>query len=74
MPTKILNVRAQGGYLIQVIINLLFILDVNECLIKKGGCDQICLNKPGSRECKCHNGYRLAPNKKTCIGNILRCV
>ena len=47
-------------------------LDINECDVNNGRCNQICINKPGSRECKCNNGYKLVSDKETCSGNILR--
>ena len=45
-------------------------LDIDECLVNKGGCSHICINKPGSYRCKCQDGYKLAANKKTCLGNV----
>ena len=43
-------------------------IDIDECATANGGCDQICVNKPGSFECKCNAGYLLADDKKTCNG------
>ena len=34
-------------------------VDVNECLNKNGGCDQRCVNSPGSFNCICNAGYEL---------------
>ncbi|XP_015790438.1 uncharacterized protein LOC107367263 isoform X1 [Tetranychus urticae] len=34
-------------------------IDINECLVKNGGCDQRCLNSPGSFNCFCNAGYEL---------------
>ncbi|GIY99818.1 neurogenic locus notch 2 [Caerostris extrusa] len=34
-------------------------LDVNECLDSNGGCDQRCINSPGSYNCLCNVGYEL---------------
>ena len=45
-----------------------FVLDIDECATGNGGCSQICVNKPGSFECKCNAGYVLADDKKTCKG------
>ena len=45
-----------------------FHLDVDECLENNGGCDQSCVNKPGTFECKCKDGYTLAADAKTCEG------
>ena len=46
----------------------LFIPDNNECATGNGGCDQICVNKPGSFECQCKEGYTLDEDGKTCLG------
>ena len=43
---------------------------MDECKKKNGGCNQICVNKPGTFECTCKVGYKLGTNKKTCSGNI----
>ena len=45
-----------------------FLLDIDECATDNGGCSQVCVNKPGSFECKCNAGYVLADDKKTCKG------
>lgn len=42
--------------------------DYPECDYDNGDCDQICVEKPGSYECKCETGYRLKPNGKECEG------
>lgn len=34
-------------------------------------CDQICSNTYGSYTCSCVNGYQLAPNGKSCLGEYL---
>ena len=46
-------------------------LDRNECETDNGGCDHKCVNKNGTFECKCNDGYKLEDDKKTCSGNIL---
>ena len=49
--------------------NLTFLyLDINECDVDKGGCNQICVNKAGSYECNCHSGYIMGSDRKTCSG------
>ena len=32
-------------------------LDIDECAINNGGCDQTCTNFKGSYLCSCENGY-----------------
>jgi hypothetical protein len=49
-------------------MNSKFVLDINECLVNNGGCEQICRNVPGSNQCTCLSGYRLSNDKKTCEG------
>lgn len=34
-------------------------IDINECSDKNGGCDQRCINSPGSYTCSCNVGYEL---------------
>ena len=43
--------------------------DVNECEIVNGGCSHLCLNKPGTYECSCFDGYQLDSDKGKCTGN-----
>jgi hypothetical protein len=41
----------------------------DQCLLNNGGCDQICYNSCGRKvQCACGIGYKLAYDKKTCIG------
>ena len=42
--------------------------DIDECAVGNGGCDHICVNKPGSFECQCKDGYELGSDGKTCEG------
>ncbi len=34
-------------------------VDIDECQKSNGGCDQICLNRPGGFNCSCKDGYDL---------------
>lgn len=43
-------------------------IDINECNTNNGGCDQICVNQPGTYHCKCNAGYTLSSNLHSCIG------
>ncbi|XP_065447834.1 growth arrest-specific protein 6 isoform X4 [Chrysemys picta bellii] len=40
--------------------------DINECSVQNGGCNQVCLNNPGSYRCSCYSGYALLKNNKIC--------
>ena len=42
---------------------------MNECDAANGGCDQTCVNIEGSFHCKCHNGFILGDDNKSCLGN-----
>ena len=48
----------------------MFLLDIDECVVDNGGCNQICINTPGSSECVCKDGYALGSDGKTCAGTI----
>ena len=41
-------------------------IDINECEVSNGGCEQICTNTIGSRVCSCRSGFR--PAGTTCQG------
>lgn len=43
-------------------------LDVNECEELNGGCQQTCVNTPGSHHCECSEGFRMHADGRTCIG------
>lgn len=43
-------------------------VDIDECSESKSGCSHICVNLPGSFECRCPAGLSLGTNKKTCSG------
>lgn len=43
-----------------------FFKDINECLNNNGGCSQECANTQGSFECRCHPGFQLGINRKSC--------
>jgi len=37
-------------------------IDTDECDILNGGCDHICINKPGTYMCDCKPGYKVFPS------------
>ena len=45
-----------------------FILDINECEINNGGCDQKCLNTAGTYQCDCFEGFIYNSTTKECKG------
>jgi fibulin 1/2 len=36
--------------------------DINECEYHNGGCEQVCINTPGSFHCSCFSGFSLYNN------------
>ena len=59
-------------------INVLYIqfpffllIDLDECLHKNGGCNQICINRPGLYQCDCRKGYTLGWTELLCSGKCL---
>ena len=59
------------SYFLTNITDVALILDgyTDICSLNNGGCDQICYNKCGRKvECACGTGYKLAYDKKTCLG------
>ena len=47
---------------------LAFYLDINECEINNGGCDQKCLNTAGTYQCDCFGGFIYNSTTKECKG------
>ena len=43
-------------------------VDVNECLVKNGGCEHNCTNLIGSYNCICNEGFELNQDGHTCNG------
>eukprot|EP00118_Oscarella_pearsei_P017771 m.178711 g.178711 ORF g.178711 m.178711 type:complete len:1251 (+) comp39187_c0_seq2:367-4119(+) len=49
--------------------------NVDECLDKNGGCEQLCVNTVSGFYCSCNVGFSLLTDKKSCIkdcGGVLR--
>ena len=46
-------------WLIFLSLNAVFFcfIDLDECAVNKGGCDQVCTNTQGSYQCSCNPGY-----------------
>ena len=51
-------------------MNNIHILDINECAVNNGGCEDFCENTPGSFKCKCtKGGWELNADGRTCFEN-----
>ncbi|BFZ01255.1 hypothetical protein BsWGS_04294 [Bradybaena similaris] len=44
----------------------IFVTDINECDLDKGGCEQFCKNTIGSYQCECEGGFSLNSDMHTC--------
>lgn len=43
-------------------------LDADECAIDNGDCAQLCINFPGSFECRCERGFEQGQDGNECTG------
>ena len=55
----------------QLAILYYILLDVDECQVNNGGCEETCINNQGSFECSCGLGRILAADGSTCLGKVL---
>ena len=44
--------------------------DIDECEVDNGGCEEMCVNTPGSYHCLCPRGFILQDDNHTCEGII----
>ena len=42
--------------------------DINECNSNNGNCEQTCVNKLGSYQCECMDGFGLQEDGRSCEG------
>lgn len=52
-------------------VSKLVFLDIDECMLDTNGCDQSCINTPGSFMCNCSEGYILNENGFSCYGESI---
>ena len=45
--------------------------DIDECKEDTDGCEQRCVNDPGTFHCDCDPGYTLRSDNKACQGEIV---
>ena len=64
MGSMLLNSCLHGEY---VVDTRLHTIDINECEISNGGCDQNCINLPGGYKCSCFDGS----DRSTCESKLL---
>ncbi|XP_067000495.2 signal peptide, CUB and EGF-like domain-containing protein 1 isoform X2 [Anabrus simplex] len=48
--------------------------DINECVVRDGGCVHNCHNTPGSYRCSCHSGFKADPDDNHNCLDIDECV
>ena len=41
--------------------------DIDECVDGNGGCDEECVNKPGTYMCSCPSGFELREDNHGCV-------
>ena len=51
-------------------ISTLHYLDFDECVVSNGGCEQQCINRIPSFECRCDDGYTRDSDGFNCNGNF----
>lgn len=46
----------------------IYFTDIDECNVRNGNCQAICINTAGSFTCGCKPGFILLPDQKSCQG------
>ena len=54
-----------------IVHGVLFAVDIDECALGNGNCDQICTNTLGSFECSCDSGFLLKSDERGCEGELI---
>ena len=54
----------------KTLIYSICLLDVNECDVNNGGCNQTCVNEIGSYHCECDIGFLLHNDSHDCTGQL----
>lgn len=58
-------------FILKVIFRYCFVfIDIDECKLGTGNCEQRCENNDGSYSCFCHLGYRINDDRRTCSKGI----
>ena len=50
--------------------NYINTIDIDECLVNNGTCENICINTEGSFYCQCSTGLELSADNRTCEGKL----
>lgn len=48
-------------------------LDIDECLLDNGGCQEECVNSEGAYHCMCENGFLIDSEDKKCVISCYTC-
>ena len=57
--------------MIRYALNVIIVLDIDECMAGNGGCEHHCSNSIGSFECSCNDGYGLDANSLNCTSKLM---
>ena len=49
----------------------IYFTDIDECNVRNGDCQAICINTAGSVTCGCKPGFILLPDQKSCQGKYI---
>jgi hypothetical protein len=49
----------------------MYFTDIDECNVRNGDCQAICINTAGSVTCGCKPGFILLPDQKSCQGKYI---
>ena len=55
---------------LEIIIIMVIFIDIDECSVNNGTCEDICINTKGSFYCQCSTGLALSADNRTCEGNF----
>ena len=57
--------------MINVMTFKIYFTDIDECNVRNGDCQAICINTAGSVTCGCKPGFILLPDQKSCQGKYI---
>lgn len=69
-PLKVLVIDGIMTFFFGIYQRMFFLADVDECATGNGNLcrNGQCINTVGSFQCQCNEGYEVAPDGRTCVG------